>query len=130
MFSIKRLKEIINMLPKEVNPRIRGSCALYFYRDADTYRDVDIIVDSIENINLPFPKIEFIHSKRLNKGIKYCIDGKEVNILEKLSYVSVIVHSTISGLTFEDKDEVYRTKKLINDFINNKHEETNSTRNL
>lgn len=118
MFSVKRLKEIINMLPKEVNPRIGGSCALYFYGDVDTYRDVDIIVDSIESINLPFPKIEFIHSKRLNKGIKYCIDGKEVDILEKLSHVSVIVHSTISGLPFEDINEVYRTKKLIKDFIN------------
>lgn len=125
MFSVKRLKEIINMLPKEVNPRIGGSCALYFYGDVDTYRDVDIIVDSIDDVNLPFPKIEFVHSKRLNKGIKYCIDGKEVDILEKLSYVSVIVHSTISGLTFEDKDEVYRTKKLIKDFIK-KHEEEDS----
>lgn len=82
MFSVKRLKEIINMLPKKVNPRIGGSYALYFYGDVDTYRDVDIIVDSIEDINLPFPKIEFIHPKRLNKGIKYCIDGKEVDILE------------------------------------------------
>lgn len=125
MFSVKRLKEIINMLPKEVNPKIGGSCALYFYGDVDTYRDVDIIVDSIDDVNLPFPKIEFVHSKRLNKGIKYCIDGKEVDILEKLSYVSVIVHSTISGLTFEDKDEVYRTKKLIKDFIK-KHEEEDS----
>lgn len=119
MFSVKRLKEIINMLPKKVNPRIGGSCALYFYGDVDTYRDVDIIVDSIEDINLPFPKIEFIHPKRLNKGIKYCIDGKEVDILEKLSYVLVIVYSTISGLTFEDKNEVYRTKKLIKDYIKN-----------
>lgn len=126
MFSIKRLKEILNMLPKEVNPRIGGSCALYFYGAVDTYRDVDIIVDSIDDIDLPFPKIEFIHPKRLNKGIKYCIDGQEVDILEKLSYVSVIVYSTISGLTFEDINEVYRTKKLINDFVNNKHEEENS----
>ena len=125
MFSIKRLKEILNMIPKEVNPRIGGSCALYFYGAVDTYRDVDIIVDSIDDINLPFPKIEFIHSKRLNKGIKYCIDGKEVDILEKISYVSTIVYSTISGLTFEDKDEVYRTKKLIKDFIK-KHEEKDS----
>lgn len=108
------------MLPKEVNPRIGGSCALYFYGKVDTYRDVDIIVDSIDNINLPFPKIKFTYNERLNKGIKYCIDGKEVDILEKLSYVSIIVHSTISGLTFEDIKEVYRTKKLINDFVNNK----------
>ena len=122
MFSVKRLKEIINMLPKKINPRIGGSCALYFYGDVDTYRDVDIIVDSIDDVNLPFPKIEFINYKRLNKGIKYSIDSKEVDILEKISYVSTIVYSTISGLTFEDKDEVYRTKKLIKDFIK-KHEE-------
>ena len=64
MFSIKRLKEILNMIPKEVNPRIGGSCALYFYGAVDTYRDVDIIVDSIDGINLPFPKIEFISKKR------------------------------------------------------------------
>ena len=79
-------------------------------------------MDSIDGTDLPFPKIEFIHTKRLNRSIKYCIDGKKVDILEKLSYVSVIVHSTISGLAFEDINEVYRTRKLINDFINNKHD--------
>lgn len=46
MFSIKRLKEIINLLPAKANPRIGGSCALYFYGEVESYRDVDIIVDS------------------------------------------------------------------------------------
>ena len=55
MFSVKRLKEIINMLPKEVNPRIGGSCALYFYGDVDTYRDVDII---------DFKAFTFIHESK------------------------------------------------------------------
>lgn len=130
MFSIKRLKEILNMLPKEVNPRIGGSCALYFYGIVDTYRDVDIIVDSIDGIDLPFPRIELNYPKKLNKGIKYYIGSEEVNILEKLSYVSVIVHSTISGLAFEDIDEIYRAKKLINEFIETKYGKANSTRNL
>ena len=123
MFSIRRLQEIINLLPKEINPRIGGSCALYFYGEVDTYRDVDIIVDSIDNVNLPFPKIEFIHPNRLNRGIKYCIDGQEVDILERLTTVSVIVHSTISSLPFEELREVHRTKELINNFIKKNKDE-------
>lgn len=118
MFSIKRLKEIINLLPTKVNPRIGGSCALYFYGKVEYYRDVDIIVDSIDGIDLPFPKIEFIHKKRLNKGIKYCIDGQEVDILESLNSISHIVYSEISKLPFEQITDVYKAKQLISNFIN------------
>lgn len=118
MFSIKRLKEIINLLPTKANPRIGGSCALYFYGEVESYRDVDIIVDSIDDIDLPYPKIEFIHKKRLNRGIKYCIDGQEVDILESLNSVSDIVYSGISNLPFERIYNVHLTKKLINNFIN------------
>lgn len=120
MFSIKRLKEIINLLPTEVNPRIGGSCALYFYGEVESYRDVDIIVDSIDNIDLPYPKIEFIHKKRLNRGIKYCIDGQEVDILESLSGVSHIVYSEISKLPFEQISKIYNAKQLITSYVNHK----------
>lgn len=118
MFSIKRLKEIINLLPTKANPRIGGSCALYFYGEVEFYRDVDIIVDSIDSIDLPYPKIEFIHKKRLNRGIKYCIDGQEVDILESLNSVPDIVYSGISGLPFERIYNVHATKIMINNFIN------------
>lgn len=117
MFSIKRLKEIINLLPTKVNPRIGGSCALYFYGEVESYRDVDIIVDSIDDIDLPYPKIEFIHKKRLNRGIKYCIDGQEVDILESLNSIPNIVYSRISNLPFESIVNVYKTKRLIENFI-------------
>ena len=118
MFSIKRLKEIINLLPTKANPRIGGSCALYFYGEVESYRDVDIIVDSIDGIDLPYPKIEFIHKKRLNRGIKYCIDGQEVDILESLTTVPHIVYSEISNLPFETIVNVHITKRLIENFIN------------
>lgn len=117
MFSVKRLKEIIDLLPAKANPRIGGSCALYFYGEVESYRDVDIIVDSIDGIDLPYPKIEFIHKKRLNRGIKYCIDGQEVDILESLNSVPDIVYSGISGLPFESIVNVYKTKRLIENFI-------------
>ena len=118
MFSIKRLKEIINLLPAKTNPRIGGSCALYFYGEVESYRDIDIIVDSIDGIDLPYPKIEFIHKKRLNRGIKYCIDGQEVDILESLTTVPHIVYSEISNLPFETIVNVHITKRLIENFIN------------
>lgn len=118
MFSIKRLKEIINLLPAKANPRIGGSCALYFYGEVESYRDIDIIVDSINDIDLPYPKIEFIHKKRLNRGIKYCIDGQEVDILESLTTVPHIVYSEISNLPFETIVNVHITKRLIENFIN------------
>lgn len=118
MFSIKRLKEIIDLLPAKVNPRIGGSCALYFYGEVESYRDVDIIVDSIDDIDLPYPKIEFIHKKRLNRGIKYCIDGQEVDILESLTTIPHIVYSEISNLPFETIISVHVTKRLIENFIN------------
>lgn len=118
MFSIKRLKEIINLLPAKANPRIGGSCALYFYGEVESYRDVDIIVDSIDDIDLPYPKIEFIHKKRLNRGIKYCIDGQEVDILESLTTIPHIVYSEISNLPFETIVSVHVTKRLIENFIN------------
>lgn len=117
MFSIKRLKEIINLLPTKANPRIGGSCALYFYGEVESYRDVDIIVDSIDSIDLPYPKIEFIHKKRLNRGIKYCIDGQEVDILESLIDTPHIIYSRISELPFELIINVYKTKQLIENFI-------------
>lgn len=117
MFSIKRLKEIINLLPTKANPRIGGYCALYFYGEVESYRDVDIIVDSIDGIDLPYPKIEFIHKKRLNRGIKYCIDGQEVDILESLIDTPHIIYSRISELPFESIVNVYKTKRLIENFI-------------
>ena len=117
MFSIKRLKEIINLIPTKANPRIGGSCALYFYGEVESYRDVDIIVDSIDGIDLPYPKIEFIHKKRLNRGIKYCIDGQKVDILESLIDTPHIIYSRISELPFESIVNVYKTKRLIKNFI-------------
>ena len=116
MFSIKRLKEIINLLPTKANPRIGGSCALYFYGEVESYRDVDIIVDSIDGIDLPYPKIEFIHKKRLNRGIKYCIDGQEVDILESLIDTPHIIYSRISELPFESNNIIMKKKySLINE---------------
>lgn len=118
MFSIKRLKEIIKLLPAKANPRIGGSCALYFYGEVESYHDVDIIVDSIDDIDLPYPKIEFIYKKRLNRGIKYCIDGQEVDILESLTTIPHIVYSEVSNLPFETIVNVHITKRLIENFIN------------
>ena len=105
------------MFPAKTNPRIGGSCALYFYGEVESYRDVDIIVDSIDGIDLPYPKIEFIHKKRLNRGIKYCIDGQEVDILESLIDTPHIIYSRISELPFESIVNVYKTKRLIENFI-------------
>ena len=116
--SPKRIKEIIEMIPKECNLRLGGSYGLYFRNIADSYRDIDIIIDknTISLINLPFPKIEFIHNKRLNACVKYCIDGKEVDILESI-YCDTYSENSVAGFKIESEADILRSKNTIDKFI-------------
>lgn len=114
----KRIKEIIEMIPKECQPRLGGSCNLYFRGKKDSYRDVDIIINksTIDKINLPFPKIELIHKVRLNKTIKYCIDGMEIDIIESMFDVNRMEKS-IMGFYFEYEEDVINARNEIYEFI-------------
>ena len=115
----KEIKEIIEIIPKECNPRIGGSYGLYLRGLVNSYRDIDIIIDknTLSLINLPFPKIEFIHNnKRLNKGIKYCINGREVDILESI-FDNTTNDMTIANFKVESEYDIKKSKNAINELI-------------
>ena len=114
----REIKEIINSIPKECNPRIGGSCNLFYRGLVDHYRDVDIIIDkgTINKVNLPFHKIESLHGEGLNKRIKYCINGREVNILESIC-PKLELEKSLMGIYFEPEGNVYLAKRLIVEYL-------------
>ena len=77
---------------KANNPRIGGSCCLYVFGLKDDFRDIDIIVDNINGIDLPYEKIPLIHEKRLNRTLKYMIDNVEIDISESLFYENDVIN--------------------------------------
>lgn len=118
----KRISEIINMIPSECDPRLGGSCSLYFRGKVDSYNDIDIIVKkgTIDKVNLPFPKIELVHKVRLNRTIKYCIDSRKVDIIESMYNIDRVEKSTM-GFYLEYEKDVIESKEAINAFLNNCH---------
>lgn len=110
------------MLPPDIHPRLGGSASLYFRGLADGYRDIDIVVDSIDGISLPFPKIELIHKRRLNRTIKYCIDGMEVDILESIFTDNEEDWNPIMEISFVPIREVRKAKTMITYFLNQNKE--------
>lgn len=115
MISPKRIKEIISMLPKETHPRLGGSANLYFRGLVDSYRDIDIIVSSVDNVSLPFPKIEQTTPYSMNRRLKYCIDGREVDILESL-FPHDESNDSMFGIEFESEANVRKAKEMIVEF--------------
>ncbi|MGM9530848.1 hypothetical protein [Intestinibacter sp.] len=114
----KKVKEIIQLLPKDCNPRLGGSYNLYLRGLVDSFRDIDIIIDkgTIDKVNLPFPKIESFHGKGLNKRIKYCINGREVDILESINPADSIFNP-IMEIWFESANNVIKAKEKINNYL-------------
>lgn len=115
MMSPKRIKEIMDMLPKGCRPRLGGSANLYFRGKVDGYRDVDIVVSSMDGISLPFAKIEHLHGVGLNRRQKYCIDGREVDVLESLFPCDESMESMF-GIDFEPEENVVKAKTMIEDY--------------
>lgn len=87
----KRISEIINMIPSECNPRLGGSCSLYFRGKVDSYNDIDIIV---------------------KKGT--------IDIIESMYNVDRVEKSTM-GFYLEYEKDVIESKEAINAFLNNCH---------
>lgn len=113
----KRIKEIINMIPKECNPRLGGSYNLYLRGLKDSYRDIDIIIakGTLDKVQLPYPKIELVH-KGLNKRTKYCIDGREVDILESL-FEEYPLEESLLGIKFESVDRIDLSRITIDTYL-------------
>lgn len=107
MITPKDIKEIIDMLPQDRNPRLGVSYSLYLRGITDTYRDIDIIVDSIIGIELPFKKMELVHKKRLNPTLKYEYKGIEVDIIESLKPCEIKEYNPIMVFMRENKSIVY-----------------------
>lgn len=123
MITPKKLKQIIAMLPKGCNPRIGGSYNLYLRGLVNSYRDIDVIVDTIDGINLPFPKIELIHKKRLNRTVKYCIEGQEIDFSESLFPDKSYEYCKIMDIDFAPAEEVQEARRMLDEFIANYKED-------
>lgn len=76
--------DILNKLPKEVNPRIGGSCALFMYGDVDNFNDIDIIVDSLVGVDLEYERLPLKHSYRLNGTKSYKVGNYKVELHESI----------------------------------------------
>ena len=108
--ALKIINEI-NSFDDKCMPKIGGSLALYYYGIVNNVNDIDIIVNDIDGINLPYNKIPLVHSKRLNKTISYDVNGVKVDIIESL------MPRKYNG-NFEDVDNILYSKKIIKRFIN------------
>lgn len=108
--ALKIINEI-NSFDDKYMPKIGGPLALYYYGIVNNVNDIDIIVNDIDGINLPYNKIPLVHSKRLNKTISYDVNGVKVDIIESL------MPRKYNGY-FEDVDNILYSKKIIKRFIN------------
>lgn len=113
----KKIKIALDVMEqiKANNPRIGGSCCLYVFGLKDDFRDVDIIVDNLNGIDLPYEKIPLIHEKRLNRTLKYMIDNVEIDISESLFYENDVINYI--GINFEPSERVIKARDLIDKFI-------------
>ena len=100
---------------KNNNPRIGGSCCLFVLGLKDDFNDVDIIVDTIDGIQFDYPIIPLQHPKRLNRTIKYEINGIEIDISESLFKENDTFMKY--DIQFELPNRVIKARKLIDDYI-------------
>lgn len=114
----REIKGIIRSIPKECNPRLGGFCNLYFRGLVDSYRNIDIIVNknTIDKVNLPYPRIESYPGEGWSKRIKYCINSREVVILENVCPITKLEMSLL-GIYFETEDNVLYAERLREEYI-------------
>ncbi len=108
--ALKIIDEI-NGLDINYLPKIGGSLALYHYGVCETVNDIDIIVNTINDLKLPYEIREISHKERLNGTVSYMVDGVKVDIIQS------IMPRKYNG-EFEDLDNIIYSKKIINNFIN------------
>lgn len=101
----------INAIDAKYVPKIGGSLALCYNGLCQKANDIDIIVNSVDGIVLPYEKREVTHKKRLNKTISYFVNGCKVDIIESL------MPRKYCG-NFEDSENILYSKKIINSFLN------------
>lgn len=118
--KIKIAKNILGII-KNNNPRIGGSCALFLQGKRKDFRDVDIIVDNIDNISLPYMRMPLLHKKRLNRTIKYNIDGIEIDIIECFDKNEETIK--VNNLNVSTFKNVIKYKTKVMDFLKKEYNE-------
>lgn len=117
--KVKLALRIIDEIPPLYHPRIGGSLALYIYKEESNVRDIDLIVDKIdEKLKLPYKQLHFNHALRLNDSIRYEIDGVIVEIHE-----SLMPYNPICG-KIEPIGNIIKSRQLIKRFLNIVYGET------
>lgn len=101
--------EILNKLPKEVNPRIGGSCALFMYGDVDNFDDIDIIVDTLVGVDLEYERLSLKHPYRLNGTKSYKVGDYKVELHESIM-------PKASGI-LEPKENIFCCRKILKKFF-------------
>ena len=105
-------------------PRIGGSCGLFLQGKALDFRDIDIIVNDINDIDLPYKKIPLIHTKRLNKTLKYNINNIEIDIIEGFDKDEKIID--YNGINVCLYESIINAKNKIINFLKNEYDERTS----
>ena len=118
--KIKIAKNILGVI-KNNNPRIGGSCALFLQGKKKDFRDIDIIVDSIDNISLPYMKMPLLHKKRLNRTIKYDVNGVEIDIIECFDKDEEIIK--VNNLNVSTFKNVIKYKTMVMNFLKREYNE-------
>lgn len=121
--KLKIAKNIIDKIISK-NPRIGGSCGLFLQDKVNDFRDVDIIVDNINDIDLPYKKIPLIHTKRLNKTLKYNIDDVEIDIIEGFNKDEKIID--YNGINVCLYESIINAKNKIINFLKNEYDKGTS----
>lgn len=101
--------ELLNELPKEVNPRIGGSCALFMYGDVDNFDDIDIIVDSLVGVDLDYERLPLKHPHRLNGTKSYKVGDFKVDLHESIM-------PKAKGI-LEPKENILCCQKVLKRFV-------------
>ncbi len=105
---------IKSVLDNVVYKAIGGSYGLYLQGCSNFYHDVDIIVDDIDYIKLPYEELPLTRKTRINRTKKYFINGLKFDFIENKEPFEVL---SINGLKVQDKQYILDYRKKLGNFI-------------
>ena len=116
--------KILSNVLNNVNYRaIGGSYGLYLQGYSKSYHDVDIIVDNIDSINLPYKELPLTRKIRMNRTKKYLINGLKFDFIENKEPFEV---ANINSLKVQNKDYILAYRKKLGKFIAENYKEENN----
>ena len=111
MISTDNIKNVLNNVDYRA---IGGSCGLYLQGFAKCYHDIDVIVDNVDYIKLPYKELPLTHKTRINRTKKYLIDGLKFDFIENNEPFEVL---NIDGLKVQNRQYILNYRKKIGEFI-------------